>query len=86
MSQELDLYTQLIGKMDKTHEALYLINARLVAIETDLRYHVERTNLLETQMKHMDRDVNKLKGFFSIGGWIVAIAATILTIADRFWK
>jgi hypothetical protein len=31
----------------------------------------------------MDRDITKLRGFFSIAGWIVGAAATILTILSK---
>lgn len=80
---ELDIYERIDNKIDKLHESLYSISARLTAIETDLKYHIARTDMLETQFKLLDKDVTKLKGFFSIGGWVVGIIATILTLLAK---
>ena len=80
---DLELYKEIDAKLEKQTEALYLINAQLSAIKVDLAHHIRRSDMLEEQMKFIDKDVNKLKGFFSIGGWVVGILATILTILNK---
>lgn len=58
-----------------------------LAVNTQsLEEHIRRTDLLEKQVKALDQDVTKLRGFFSIMGWIVGVAATVLTILDKVGK
>lgn len=61
-------------------EALTEIKVTLAENTTQLTYHIARTDLLEAQVKSLDKDVTKLHGFFSIGGWVAAICATLITI------
>lgn len=79
-NNELELYEKIDAKLDKVHEGLYLINSRLVAIETDLRYHIARTDQLESQMVILDKDITKVKGFFMYAGWILGGIATVSAI------
>jgi hypothetical protein len=72
----------LDGKFERLYESLGEIRAELVAIKIDVNFHIHRTNLLEDQVSKLDRDTNKLKGFFSIGGWLVGACATTLTILN----
>ena len=81
---ELDaIIERLHAQLDRIESTLDNVRPELAAIKTDLNYHIHRTNLLEEQMKDVNKDVNRLHGFFSIGGWVVGIIATILTILNR---
>lgn len=58
----------------------------ILARNTDsLDYHVKRTDLLEKHMTIMEKDLLKVRGFFSIGGWVLGIAATALTIFSKIY-
>jgi len=70
----------LDSKFERLYESLGEIKAELIAIKIDLNFHIHRTNLLEQKFDSLDRDVTKLRGFFAIGGWIVATCATVLTV------
>lgn len=64
-------------------ETLYDTRADIKAIQTDLAYHIRRTDILEGRFEALDKDVTKLRGFFTIAGWIVAGLATILTVLNQ---
>lgn len=83
MSQEFELIQSVSVKLDSVYDGLSDIRAELVAIKVDLNFHIHRTNLLEEQVKSMDRHITKLQGFFAIGGWILGIAATVLTVMSQ---
>lgn len=76
-------FERIYQQLDRIEDTLERVRPELVAIKSDLTYHIKRTDLLEAEMKHLDRDVTKLRGFFSIGGWLLGIAATLLTIASK---
>lgn len=80
MSPEFD---RLDEKLDKVADSLSDLNARLAAIQTDLAYHIRRTDLLEGRFESLDKDVTKLRGFFAVGGWVVGIAATMMSIISK---
>lgn len=84
MTSELDLYRSIIDKIEQGQEALWSINGRLTAIETDLKYHIHRSNLLEAQVEALKKDHNRLQGFFIIGGWVLGTFAVIATILEHF--
>lgn len=74
---------RLYEQMDRIEETLDRIRPDLSAIKTDLNYHIHRTNILEEKFSILDKDVTKLRGFFTIAGWIVGVAATVLTLMSR---
>lgn len=69
-------------KLDQIQEKLSDIRAELVAIRVDVNYHIHRTNLLEERFEKLDKDMTKFQGFFTVGGWIVGVAATIITMLN----
>ena len=64
-------------------EVLAEMRADLRAVQTDLAYHIRRTDILEGKFEALDKDVTKMRGFFTVMGWIVAAAATILTVLEK---
>lgn len=57
--QQLDLIQQLLIDLnDKVED----VGPRLLAIEIDLREHMRRTELLEADVKHLNRSESVLKG------------------------
>jgi hypothetical protein len=75
----MDVYTEL-KEIRRSIQAIELLQARNVA---SLEEHIRRTEILEIRTTKIDRDILKLKGFASIGGWILGIGATIVTILSR---
>lgn len=56
----------------------------ILARNTDsLDLHIKRTDLLERRLELLDKDVTKLRGFFTIGGWLLGVMATLLTILSK---
>ena len=68
---------------EKLAEILSDMKADVRVIQMDLAYHIKRTDILQTKMEDLDRDVTKLRGFFTIAGWLVAGLATLLTILNH---
>jgi hypothetical protein len=64
-------------------ETLYDTRSDIKAIQTDLAYHIRRTDILEGRFEALDKDVTKLRGFFTIAGWVVAALATVLTVLNQ---
>lgn len=79
---EHDPIERLYAQLDRMEDTLERVRPELVAIRTDLNYHIHRSNLLEQKMELVDQDVIKLRGFFTITGWLIGITATILTILN----
>lgn len=74
-SSKLDEITRKLASIDKT-----------LAVNTEqLKVHVKRTDLLESKVESLDQDVTKLRGFFTIAGWVIGIAATILTVTFEIY-
>lgn len=69
---------------DELIKVVYDMRADIRAIQTDLAYHIRRTDILEGKFASLDQDVTKLRGFFTISGWLVAVFATLLTILAKF--
>lgn len=75
-----DLQIKIYEELVEVRDAVYSVKADIRAIQTDLAYHIRRTDILEGRFETLDKDVTRLRGFFTISGWIVAIVATILTV------
>lgn len=48
------------------HAALPVISERLGAIEADLAYHIKRTELLETEVKYLHKQINIAHGAIAL--------------------
>lgn len=70
------------GKFERLYESLGEIRAQLVSIRIDLNHHIERTRIAEERLELLDKDITRLRGFFTVAGWLVAGLATILTILN----
>jgi hypothetical protein len=70
-------------RFERMYELLGQIRAELSAIKTDLNYHIRRTDMLEEKFSRVEKQQVKLHGFLSIGGWILGIAATFLTVLSK---
>jgi len=82
MSTEERIIELIEGIREDTNEMKITL-----AINTQsLEEHVKRTNILQEKVEQLDKDVTKLRGFFSILGWIVGVCATALTILDKLGK
>lgn len=79
---DLTIIERIHSQLDRIEATVDNVRPELIAIRTDLNYHIHRTNVLEAQVMRMDKDVTKFRGFFAIGGWLIGIAATILTLLN----
>lgn len=70
-------------RLDKISDTLVEIKVVLAKNTESLSHHIERTAILESEVKRLHSDVTKLRGFFSISGWVIAIAATLLTVLSK---
>lgn len=80
----MDPMTRLYSQLDRIEETLDSISPRLAAIETDLAYHIKRSDLAEERIDLMEAEFHKWKGFFSIGGWLLGLMSTAVTILSKF--
>jgi len=76
MVQTLEAIREDISEM----KSILAVNTR------ELEIHIKRTDLLEKQVRALDTDVIKLRGFFTIFGWILGVGATALTILSKLGK
>lgn len=77
----MDQYTT--DKIDKVKEILSEIKVELASIKVDLRAHMKRSDLLEKHVSLLETDINKLRGFFTVLGYLLGIGATVLTILSQ---
>ena len=80
---DLELYQNLTDKINEIAADVAEIRADLRAIKVDVEHHVYRSDMLEAEVKALDKSTTKLYGFFSISGWIIGVVATVLTIMTK---
>lgn len=76
----------MVETLEAIREDITEMKAILAVNTRELETHIKRTNLLEEQVKSLDKDVTKLRGFFSISGWVLGVCATALTILTKLGK
>lgn len=72
--------------LEKIREDISEMKATLAVNTRDVAEHMKRSNQLEEQVEVLKEEVLKLRGFASIAGWVVGVAATILTVLDKLGK
>ncbi len=73
-------------QMDRIELNLERLLPEITAIRIDLNYHIAMTKKHEKTLEIHKTALTKLTGFFSYGGWLVATAATVLTILTILGK
>lgn len=81
-----DFHTNVVEILEEVRKDIGEMKITLALNTQSLEEHIKRTNLLEEQVSALDKDVTKLRGFFSILGWIVGVGATILTLLEKFGR
>lgn len=72
---------RLYNQLDRIEGVVGKITPELASIRTDLNYHIKRVDILEAQFILAQKSLTRLQGFFSIAGWLLGIAATLVTLA-----
>lgn len=75
--------TYILEQLKDISNTLSDMKVTLAENTKELTYHIRRTDILETQVEHFKSDINKLRGFFTIAGWIVGACATLLVVATN---
>lgn len=75
----------LYSELKEIHRKLSEIQLDTARNTDSLDYHIKRTDLLEKKLTMIETDQVKIRGFISIGGWVVGIGATIITLLARVW-
>lgn len=73
------LYKQLAKIEDKLDEMLVIQSKNTVVLDD----HKLRSDRSEKRLDILEDEYKKFRGFFSIGGWILGIAATLLTVLSK---
>lgn len=73
---------RIYHQLNRLEESVECILPDISAMKTDLKYHIKRSDLLEMQVKIIEKNYQKFYGFFSIGGWIIGIAGAIVTMVS----
>lgn len=73
--QNNEILVHLLEKVDKIHEDVVAVRVDQAEIKVDLRYHIKRTDLLETLVKELQKAVN-----------ILLIPATIIKAVLRWFR
>lgn len=81
-----DFQTHVVEILEEVRKDIGEMKITLALNTQSLEEHIKRTDLLEKQVSLLDKDVTKLRGFFSVLGWIVGVGATILTVLEKFGK
>jgi len=76
----------IITILEHMKEDVSQIKVTLAVNTRDVAEHMRRSFYLEEQVGLLKSEVLKLRGFASIAGWIIGVAATILTVLDKLGK
>lgn len=71
-----ELLTQILTKVDKLDDRLDSTMVEIVEIKKDLKYHIKRTDILEEQVKPINKAYTVLKVVIPI---IIGVAVTFKT-------
>lgn len=78
--------------MDSIHKDLQAIRESQIRMESDLKYHIKRTDLLETHVDSIEIQVDQLSkpmplaDVLKIAGTVAAIVASVITVIDLLKK
>ena len=72
--------------LEKIREDIADMKATLAVNTRDVAEHMRRSTQLEEQVELLKAEVLKLRGFASVSGWIIGVAATLLTVLDKLGK
>lgn len=82
-----EILVTIDNKIDEVKDKLHSIEIVQTRMESDLKYHIKRTDLLEDRIGKMDDDIKpieSLKGFFmtitKIVTFLMAITFTVNTV------
>lgn len=92
-SRDLDILISIDNKIDSVKDKIHSIEVTQTKMESDLKYHIKRTDLLEEKIFDMDEKMKPVEtakyatgGFFKLmallGGIITAIIALMKTIKN----
>ena len=71
---------KLYAKLDKIQERLNSIDITLAAQHESLKYHIKRTNLLESKIEKIEGPATVLNGLLKIFGAVSIILSVIAAI------
>jgi len=78
--------------METVHKDIQAIRESQIRMESDLKYHIKRTDLLEEHVDKIETQVDILRkpmpltDVLKIAGTVAAMVASIITILDLFKK
>jgi hypothetical protein len=89
----IDLLIVIDGKVDEVKEKLQGIQVIQARMESDLKYHIKRTDLLEEKVFDIDEKIqpvesakNTIWGFGKLIAFITGVIVAILTILESLKK
>lgn len=78
--------------METVHKDIQAIRESQIRMESDLKYHIKRTDLLEEHVDKIETQVDILRkpmplsDVLKIAGTVAAIVASVITIVDLLKK
>jgi hypothetical protein len=91
-NNNISLLISIDGKIDALKEQVYDISIVQTRIESDLKYHIKRTDLLETQVEEINKKVEPIhdaKTAFinasKIIAFIIGIVAGLAAAVEAFY-
>ena len=78
----MDREDRLEAKLDKITDKISSIDSTLAAQHQSLVEHIRRTELLETRIEPIEKDIIKVKGAASLLGYIVGSLTVLAAIAE----
>ena len=80
------LFNEIKDLRDESQEHSKEVGERLSAIESDLKYHIKRTDLLESEVKPIKDHVNGIQYTGKVVAWIAGIVITCGSIVGAVTK
>ena len=91
-NDHIQLLLGIDGKVDEMRDKLHSIELVQTRIESDLKYHIKRTDLLEEKVMHIDENVKPIEtaahaitGIGKVMAFLAGILMAVLSIF-RFFK
>jgi len=79
-SEQLQLLIGIDNKVDEVKEKLHSIELVQTRMESDLKYHIKRTDLLEEKVMEVSEKVEPIESAKTIGTFIAKVFAIITAI------
>lgn len=83
MSNDKSQLDRIESKVDQLDARLNAVDVHLAKYNTELEFHVARTNQIEDELLPVVKHVEQIRGALKLAGWLIG---TLVAVAAIYWS